>query len=347
MRTPAAALALAALLLPTPRPAAAQEEPRIVRVLATTTDLAALVREVGGDAVRVDCLTRGPEDPHFLEARPSFVRLARDADLLVKTGVDLEAGYEVPLVRDSRNPRIQPGAPGHCDASAGIDLLDVPTGVVDRSAGDVHALGNPHFLLDPVRGAAASRTIAAALGRVDPPRAERYGKAAEAFALRVDEALFGKDLLAEAPARRLGRLLADGRLAAWAKERGCEAKVGGWARGMAPLAGRKAVAYHGTFAYLADRFGFRIVAHLEPKPGIPPSPRHVRTVADAMKADGVRAILRTVFQPRDVPDALAAETGGAVAVLAHMPGALEGTDGYIPWVDANVRALAAVLGEGK
>ena len=153
--TELAAIAAAALLAGT----AGAQEPAKVRVLATTTDLAALVREVGGDAVQVDCLTTGPEDPHFLDARPSFVRLAHEADLFVKIGMELEIGYEVPIVRDARNPRIQPGAPGYCDASAAVDRLEVPTGTVDRSLGDVHPQGNPHYLLDPVRAKAVQAAL--------------------------------------------------------------------------------------------------------------------------------------------------------------------------------------------
>src|SRR5688572_1357081 len=140
--------ALAVLLIAGAAPA---QETKVVNVLTTTTDLAAIAREVGGDAVKVSSLAKGPEDPHFLDARPSFARMARDADLFVKVGLDLEAGYEGPIVLQARNPRIQPGTPGYCDASAGVDLLEVPAGTVDRGLGDVHAGGNPHYLLDPVR----------------------------------------------------------------------------------------------------------------------------------------------------------------------------------------------------
>ena len=339
------AAAMAALLLAAGG-AGAQETTR-VRVLATTTDLAALAREVGGDGVRVDCLTRGPEDSHFLDARPSFVRQAHEADLFLKVGLDLEAGYEVPIVRDARNPRIQPGQPGHCDASAGVGLLEVPTGVVDRSRGDVHAGGNPHYLADPVRAKTVAETIAASLSAVDPARTERWKSGAADFARRADEALFGKDLLAVAPARRLERLLARGELAAWLKKEGHEGKVGGWAKLLAPHAGAKVVAYHGHFTYLLDRFGLTTVALLEPKPGIPPSPRHVRTVVETIRASGARAILCTVFQPKDIPEAVAAETGARVAVLPHMPGALGEDADYLAFVDRAVRILAGALGAAR
>jgi zinc/manganese transport system substrate-binding protein len=338
--TTPAALAAAALLL---AGGAAAQEPKPVRVLATTTDLAAIAREVGGDAVRVDCLTRGPEDPHFLDARPSFVRLAHDADLLVKVGMDLEVGYEVPIVRDARNPRIQPGTPGFCDASVGIDRLEVPTGTVDRSLGDVHPEGNPHYLLDPVRAKAVAGTIADSLGRVDPSRAGAWREGAAAFARRVDEAMFGKEILEAAPVRRLERLLARGELGEWLREKGLEGKAGGWAGILLPFSGAKVVAHHGHFTYLADRFHLETVAYLEPKPGIPPSPRHLRSVVETMRAAKVPAILLTVFNPADVADAVAGETGARVAVLPHMPGALGEDADYVAFVDRAVRGLAGVL----
>lgn len=334
-------LALPVLLAPAAAaPAAGTDK---VRVLATTTDLAALAREVGGAAVEVDCLTRGPEDPHFLDARPSFVRLAHDADLFLKTGLDLEAGWEVPIVRDARNPRIQPGSPGHCDASAGIDLLEVPAGPVDRSSGDVHGRGNPHYLLDPVRAKTAAGTIAAALAAVDPPRAPAFREGAEAFSRRVDEALLGRELLEHASASRLARMLAEGRLGVWLDGKGLRGKEGGWSRRMLPHAGASVVAHHASFSYLLDRFHVGTAALLEPRPGVPPTPRHLKGVAETVKERGLRAILCTVFNPKDVPRALAGETGARVVVLAHMPGALEAGQDYLSFVDANVRALAAAL----
>jgi len=319
------------------------EEPKRIRVLTTTTDLAALAREVGGDAVQVDCLTAGPEDAHFLDARPSFVRKAHEADLFVKVGMGLELGYEVPIVRDARNPRIQPGTAGYCDASSVIDRLEVPTGTVDRSMGDVHPEGNPHFLTDPVRAKAVAGAIADSLARVDPPRTDRWKAGAEAFARRVDEAMFGKDLLEAAPVRRLERLLARGELAGWLEEKGLEGKAGGWARTMLPLAGTKVVAYHGHFTYLLDRFGIGTAAYLEPKPGVPPTPGHLRTVVETMKAGKVLTVIRTVFNPATVAEAVARETGARVEVLAHMPGATEGTEDYLSFVGANVERLAGAV----
>jgi zinc/manganese transport system substrate-binding protein len=334
-------VATAALLLAGSAPAG---EPKTIRVLTTTTDLASLAREVGGDAVKVSSLMKGPEDPHFLDARPSFVRMARDADLFVKVGMELEVGYEKPIVLDARNPRIQPGTPGFLDASSAVDRLEVPTGVVDRSLGDVHPDGNPHYLLDPVRGKAVAAAIAESLAKVDPDRADAYRERAKAFARRVDEAMFGGKLLERAPAKRLERLLSEGRLAAYLEEKGWKGEIGGWAKTMAPFAGSKVASYHGLFAYLLDRFHLENVACLEPKPGIPPGARHVREVVEAMKRSGVRALLVASYHPKDVAEAAARDAGARLLTLAHEPSAVPGTDDYLSCVDANVKSLAAALG---
>jgi zinc/manganese transport system substrate-binding protein len=324
--------------------AAPAQETKAVRVLTTTTDLAALAREVGGDAVKVDSLARGPEDPHFLDARPSFSRMAKDADLFVKVGMELEIGYEGPIVLQSRNPRIQPGTPGFCDASAVVDKLEVPTGVVDRSLGDVHPDGNPHFLLDPVRAKAVAARIAESLAAVDPARAEAYRGRAAGFAKRIDEAMFGAKLLERAPAKRLERLLSEGKLAAYLKDKGWEGDAAGWSKTMMPFAGAKVASYHSMFTYLLDRYHLVDAAHLEPKPGVPPSPRHTQEVMEAMKTQGVRALLATAYNPKDMSETVAKGTGAQVVVLAHMPSAVPGTDDYFSCTDYNVRALASALG---
>ncbi len=339
--TTIAAAALAAVLLAGAAPA---QEPKRINVLTTTTELREIARAVGGDAVEVHSLAKGPEDPHFMDARPSFVRMAHDADLFIKTGMELEIGYEGPIVRDARNARIQPGTPGFCDASVDVDKLEVPTGTLDRSLGDVHPDGNPHFLVDPVRAKVVAGTIAGSLARVDPTRADAFKARSEEFGKRIDAALFGEKLLARAPAKRLERLLSEGKLAAYLKEKGWEQDLGGWAKQLVPFAGAKVVEYHELFTYMMDRFHIEEVAHLEPKPGIAPTARHVQEVMEVIRKNGIRAVLVTVFQPKDVPESVGRETGAKVVVLAHMPGAVAGTDDYLSMVDYNVKTLAAALG---
>ncbi len=326
------------------RPGIAAGDPVRLHVLTTTTDLREIARAVGGERVEVESLLKGPEDPHFLSVKPSFVRRAHAADLFVKTGMDLEIGYEVPIVRDARNPRIQPGEKGHLDASVGVERLDVPEGPVDRSMGDVHPHGNPHYLTDPVQAKVVAASIADAMAALDPPGADGYRSRAKGFSARLDEAMFGAALLREAPARRLERMLAEGTLGAWIAERKLESAVGGWAALMLPHSGAPVAEYHATFTYLCHRFHLEPVARLEPKPGIPPTPRHLEGVVSTMKSRGARVVLRCPFQPAETVESVAGRAGGRALLLAHEPAAL-GEDGqdYVAFVDANVRALAAAL----
>lgn len=341
----ATAAALAALVLVPAAPPAAHAESKI-RVLTTTTDLRELAKEVGGDDVEVTCLMKGPEDPHFLEARPSFVRAAAAADALVVNGLDLEVGYEPLLVGDSRNARIQKGKPGYVDCSKGIEVLELPEGPVDRSMGDVHPGGNPHYLLDPVRGKQAAANIAEAFSAISPEKADGFRKRLDAFRRSVDVAMFGEAVLASQPAERLERRLREGTIGQFLKDRELDGKLGGLAADMQPCAGRKAASYHATFIYLLDRFHVADAARLEPKPGVPPTPKHLQGVVETMKAAGVPVVLFTVFQPEKTAQSVAAEAGATALRLAHQPGATGDTGGYLDTVKANVGALLKALKGG-
>ena len=323
--------------------AAAGDDVAKLRVLATTTDVRELCREVGGPDVDVTCLTKGPEDPHFLDARPSFVKAASEADALVVTGMELEIGYEPLLLSESRNAKIQKGQPGYVDCSAEVAKLDVPTGTVDRSLGDVHPFGNPHYLTDPVRAKQAAKTIADALAAIDPPHADAYRKRLDDFRRRVDVAMWGDALLADQKAERLENRLADGTLVAFLAQRKLDAKLGGLAAELAPFAGRKVVAYHGTMRYLLDRFHLDEIGQLEPKPGIPPSPRHLAQLEERMKGEGARVVLFNAYQPERTAKSVAAEVGGEAVKLAHMPDSVPGTGSYLDTLTFNVKALAKAL----
>lgn len=338
-----AALAAVALLSATPGRAGADEQTPPIAVLTTTTDLRSIVTEVGGDDVSVTCLTKGPEDPHFIEARPSFVKAAADADALVVTGLELEIGYESLLLGDSRNARIQKGRPGYVDASKGILALDVPTGPIDRSQGDVHPYGNPHYLLDPARVKQAAATIASALGVIRPEKSGAFEKRRADFAHRVDVLMWGEAILADQPAERLEARLAEGKLLEYLDRRKLRDKLGGLAARMAPLAGRKVVTYHGNFRYLLDRFHIEETANLEPKPGIAPSPRHIASVLKRMAEDGARVVLYTTYQPEKTAVSIAEQAGGRAVRLAHMPDAIEGTSTYLELLRRDVELLASAL----
>lgn len=315
----------------------------LLRVLTTTTDLRELAKEVGGDDVVVTCVTKGPEDPHFIDARPSFVKAAAEADVLVVVGMELEIGYEPLLLSESRNGKIQKGQPGYVDCSAGISPLEVPTGGVDRSLGDVHAMGNPHYLTDPVRGKQVAKTIAEAFAVLDPSHTEAFRKRLADFNARVDVAMWGEALVADQKPERLEKRLADGSLMEFLRQRGLEGKLGGLAAELAPFAGRKLVAYHGTMLYLVERFHIEEIGHLEPKPGIPPTPRHLGHLQERMRAENARVVLYNAYQPERTAISVAKEVGGVAVRLAHMPDSVPGTSRYLESLSYNVKTLADAL----
>ena len=289
-----------ALILALAAPLAGAEER--LKVLATTADLAAIAVAVGGDAAEVNVVARPTEDPHFVDAKPSFIRVLNQADVLIEGGAALEAGWLPPLVDSARNPRIAVGGQGRIVASDAIQLKDVPTRL-DRSQGDVHPYGNPHYLLDPVNGGLVAGAIARGLCAVDGTRCETY----TANAARLTAAL--------------------------------DAKMPEWQQALAPARGQKIVTYHKNFDYLAERFGLEVVGNLEPKPGIPPSPTHLAELVPRMQAAKVRAILIEPYRERQTPDFVASKTGAQIVVLPIMP---EGRD-YIAFIDQDVRTLAKAL----
>ena len=290
------------LLLSLALPATAADR---LKVVATTADFAAIAHAVGGDATEVTAIARPTEDPHFVDAKPSFIRLLNQADVLIEGGAALEAGWLPPLLDSARNPRIAVGTPGRIVASDAVELKDVPPRL-DRSLGDVHPYGNPHFLLDPVNGRLVAGAIARGLCVVDGTRCDTYTANAGRFTAALD------------------------------------AKLPEWQEMLAPARGQKIVTYHKDFDYLAERFGLDVVGNLEPKPGIPPSPTHLAELVPRMQAAKVRAILIEPFRERQTPDFVASKTGATVVVLPIMPESRDAPD-YIGLIDHDVRALAKAL----
>jgi ABC-type Zn uptake system ZnuABC Zn-binding protein ZnuA len=293
----AAPLVALALAFPA-RPAAAT-----LNVVTTTEDLAALVREVGGDRVSVESLSRGYQDPHFVEPKPSFIFKLHAADLLVVVGRELETGWLPPLVTQSRNAKIQPGARGYLDASGTARILDVPTGPVTRAMGDVHPLGNPHYWLDPGNGRRMAEAIRKKLGELSP----------------ADEAHF---------TRRYGDF--DRRLAEAEKR---------WDGQMAPYRGVKVVTYHRSWPNFAERFGLDVIGYVEPRPGVPPSPLHVLELVQEMRRQQVRIIIVEPYFDLRTPESIARETGASVLVLAPSVGGAKEAADYIRLFDYDLGKL--------
>ncbi|HUE96277.1 MAG TPA: metal ABC transporter substrate-binding protein [Longimicrobiaceae bacterium] len=301
------ALALLAALAGPAGPATAHAQEK-VKVVTTLPVFAELVKAVGGDRVEVTAIASPVQDPHFVDAKPSYILAAGDADIFVQAGMDLEVGWE-PLVREgSRNAGIQVGGPGYVDASAHVQKLGVPTGRVDRSRGDVHPHGNPHYWLDPLNAVPLTADIALALSRVDPRNAGLYNDHRRQF-------------LAE-----------------------LERRMTGWRSRMAPLEGRPIVSYHESWEYFARRFGLEIAGTLEPKPGIPPSPSHLARLMDRMRALGVKLVLVEPYYENKNPDLVARETGAVVVELPNQP--QPGQD-YLAFMDSLIdRVTNAARGAG-
>jgi ABC-type Zn uptake system ZnuABC Zn-binding protein ZnuA len=300
----AAALALFAIA-GTGASAAAQ-----LRVVATTPDLGSIAKEVGGDKVTVVALAKPTEDPHFVDAKPSHIVTLNRADALIEGGAELELGWLPPLLENSRNGKIAAGAPGRIVASEGVKMLEVPTSF-DRSKGDVHSLGNPHFLIDPVNVKVIARNIANHFSEIDPKNAATYNGNLSRFNAKLDT------------------------------------KFADWQKQLAPYRGARIVTYHKDFPYLAERFGLTIVDELEAKPGIAPSPAHLAEVIGKMKSTNAKVILVQPFQNRRTAETVARQTGATVLDVPQQPGAVPNTATYFDMMDHLVGTLAGALGAQK
>ncbi len=279
-----------------------------LNVVATLPDYAAIATAVGGDLIDITAMAKPTEDPHFVDARPSFVVKLKNADVLIEGGAELEIGWLPPLLQSARNAKIETGQPGRVIASQGLRLLNVPTNVT-RAAGDVHALGNPHFGVDPIIAKAIAKHIADSFSAVDAANTAAYQAHEKAF----------EDVI--------------------------NAKLQEWGKALLPYRGQSLVAYHDSWVYFAHRFGFTIDVFLEPKPGIPPSPSHLGEVIGKIKADHIKAILVEPFHNRKIAEKVAASTGAKVVDFAQYPGALPNTDSYVAMIDVLVSRLAAALAQ--
>ena len=277
-----------------------------IKVVATTPDLAAIAKEIGGNAVSVVALAKPTEDPHFVDAKPSHIVTLNRADVLIEGGAELELGWLPPLLESARNSKIAAGSPGRVVASTGIRMLEIPTSF-DRSKGDVHSLGNPHFLVDPVDAKIVAKNIATHFSQVDSKNASTYSANLAKFNSNVD------------------------------------AKTAQWTSALAPFKGAKLVTYHKDFLYFATRFGLTIVAELEPKPGIAPSPAHLASVIGTMKSQGVKVVLVQPYQNRRTAETVARQTGATVLDMPEQPGARANTSTYTAMMDNLVNTLVAGL----
>lgn len=277
-----------------------------LNVVATLPDYGSLAREIGGGHVEVTTLAKPTEDSHFVDPRPSFVVNLRSADVLIEGGAELEMGWLPPLLRSANNPRITNG-PGRVVASQGIRMLNIPT-TLSRAAGDIHSLGNPHFMTDPIIAKVVAQHIAKAFSTVDAANSADYQANYKKFEGAID------------------------------------AKLQEWGKAMLPFRGRSVAAYHDSWPYFAHRFGIQIDVFLEPKPGISPSPSYLAELITKVRAQKINAILVEPFQNRKAAEKIAASTGAKVVDVAQFPGALPNANSYIGLIDIVVSRLTAALG---
>ena len=282
-----------------------------LNVVVTTPDLASLAQEVGGKQIDLTALARPTEDPHFVDAKPSFVVKLNRADALIEGGAELEIGWLPPLLTGARNTKLASDAAGYIRGNEGVQMLEVPT-ELDRSKGDIHAAGNPHFLVDPENAKIVARHIAEAFCRLDAANSATYQANLKRFLEQLD------------------------------------AKMVEWQKQLAPFKGEQIVAYHNSWVYFARRFGLKIDLFLEPKSGIPPSPAHLAGVIGKMKMDKAHVIIVDPYLNRRTAETVARNTGATVVDVAQFPGGVKGTEGgYIALMDYLVNSLAKALGEKK
>ncbi len=337
----APALLLLAALTGTP-PAAP------IKVVTSLTTYGSIAREIVGDRGTVTAIAQGDEDPHFVQPKPSFVALLRDADLFVTTGLDLELW--VPTLLDRANNRkIMEGAPGYVAAYTGITLLEVPTSL-SRAEGDIHAEGNPHIHTDPVNGIIIGRNILTGLTRVDPANAEYYKAREQDFEKRVLEATMGKDLVTILTPAAAFNLLKTNQLDGFLSKTMLKGKplsdqLGGWLKTGAVFKGKEMACYHKEWAYFSARFQVTCVTYIEAKPGIPPTPGHVEDVIALMKQRQIPVLFASNYFPRSQIEQVAAKTGATAVIVPENTFGAPGITTYFDLVDAWVNGLAAGFGK--
>ena len=280
-----------------------------LQVMTTTTDLASIAQEIGGDKISVESIARGYQDPHFVDPKPSFLLKLSRAQLLIVVGLELEIGWLPPLITQSSNSRIQVGAPGYLDASRFARILELPTGQVTRAEGDVHPLGNPHYWLDPDNGLRIAKGIQNKLSEMRPSDANYFAERYEAFEKRLKES---------------------------------DEK---WQAQMKPYAGRKVVSYHRSWPNFAEHFHLNVVGYVEPRPGIPPSPKHTVELIGLMKREGVKVIMVEPYFDLKTPNSIARDTGGKVVVLMPSVGGEKEITDYFKLFDSDIAKLKQAFEE--
>lgn len=322
----------------------AEGRSRPLRVVTTLSDYAALTRAIGGDNVRVDHIVQGVQNPHHIRPKPSFVSMIRKADLLITTGLDLELWLPT-VVDKSGNRKVRSGESGYVAVSEGVQLTEKPA-VISQSEGDVHVFGNPHITTSPIKAIQVARNITVGLIKNDPANKAFYESNFEQFRDEVHKRLFGAELVRLLGGQTLAQLAEKGHLISFLKNNKLQGrplveKLAGWMGDMVPLRGTPVVVYHKDWSYLLDLFGLEEAGDVEPKPGIPPSPKHVTELVSMMQEKEIGLLLAANYFDQQAIRTVAGRTGAEAVVLPLFVGGAPGTDSYFALVDHWVDELSA------
>jgi zinc/manganese transport system substrate-binding protein len=280
-------------------------------VVTTTEDLASIGREIGGDKITIESIAKGYQDPHFVEAKPSFILKLQRADVLIVVGRELEIGWLPPLIQQSRNGKIQLGADGYLDASLQAEILEIPSGEITRAMGDVHPFGNPHYWTDPENGKRIAKEIADKFSQLRPGDRAYFQQQLGNFTSRLDTA------------------------------------EQSWLAKMAPYKGTKIVTYHRSFPNFAKRFSLNIIGYVEPRPGIPPTPQHTLDLINEMKAQNVKLVLVEPYFDLKTPNSIGRETGAQVLVMPPSVGGVKEATDYFKLFDYDIKLLVDAMAKVK
>lgn len=344
MMTSLIATLLSCALAPCPPAPPTAADP--VKVVTSLTTYAAIAREIAGDKADVVSIAQGDENPHFVQPRPSFVLTLRRADMFVVTGLDLEL-WAPALLDKASNPKLAGGAPGFVTAYNGIALLDIPT-AMSRAHGDIHVYGNPHLWTDPANAIIIGRNILTGLERVSPENSAYFNERYQAWKDKVMRAYVGDDIVQLLGADAIGNLGEQGKLFDFLLTQKYQgqplmARAGGWLKQAEIFRGQKMVCYHKEWDYFSRAFGIPCVDYIEPKPGIPPTPRHVAEVIDLMKRDNIKVLFSTNYYDRGQVQSVANRTNATAVIVPSNVGGAPGTDTYIDLVNTWVRELATAF----
>lgn len=264
-----------------------------LRIVATTPDLAAVAKEIAGDGVDVHSILKGTQDAHYVEAKPSYIRRVNRADILIFTGMELEIGWLPLLIEGARNRHLTPGNRRLINASKAVKKkLDVPEEELSRSDGDIHAEGNPHYMLDPRNGILVAKMLAERFSEIDPGRKEQYEANLKAFQTAYKE------------------------------------RIKDWEKRLKGVSGVKIVTYHRTWTYTANWLGLDVIGHVEEKPGIPPGPRHLATLISRIRSEKAVAVVASSHFPAKVSKATASRAGVKYVPLPQTVGAYKEVKTY-------------------